>query len=61
MMFGLDWVGLGWSAAAVGVNDSRSGVRTLEQGVQVVQLELPTGIILFYEGVIISISLFGCS
>ena len=34
MVSGLDWVGLGGSAAAVGVNDLRWGVCTLEHGVQ---------------------------
>ena len=34
MVSGLDWVGLGGSAAAVGVNYLRWGVCTLEHGVQ---------------------------
>ena len=42
MVSGLDWVGLGGSAAAVGVNYLRWGVCTLEHGVH---LEFPSGII----------------
>ena len=53
MVSGLDWVGLGGSVAVVGVNYLRWGVCTLEH------LEFTSGIILFYEVVIIVISLFG--
>jgi hypothetical protein len=44
MVSGLDWVGLGGSAAVVGVNYLCWGVCTLEHGVQLAVI-LPSGII----------------
>ncbi len=70
MMSGLHWVGLGGSAAAVGVNYLRWDVCTLERGIHgtcirgihgTCILRIPFyGIMLFYEGVFILISLFSC-